>query len=276
MLTGVSLFAGVGGFDLAMQRQGVKVVASVEIDKNCNQVLAQHFPDATQFTDVTTVKGEDLINAGFNPSKGIITGGFPCQDLSVAGKRAGLAGERSGLFWEIARLVEETQTEYFIIENVPGLLSSNNGKDFGVVLGTMADLGYSLGWRVLDAQYFGVPQRRRRVFIVGRRSDNSSSPAEILFKSEGLRRDLTQSNQARQGTTGNANQSVTLGSGKSIANCIPAELYHHGTVVNQDANNGHVVVTSSSFGGYTEGVGTLRANGGDLGGGSENLVVHQE
>jgi len=276
MLTGVSLFAGVGGFDLAMQRQGVKVVASVEIDKNCNQVLAQHFPDATQFTDVTTVKGEDLINAGFNPSKGIITGGFPCQDLSVAGKRAGLAGERSGLFWEIARLVEETQTEYFIIENVPGLLSSNNGKDFGVVLGTMADLGYSLGWRVLDAQYFGVPQRRRRVFIVGRRSDNSSSPAEILFKSEGLRRDPSQSKQARQGTTGNVNQSVALGSGKSIANCIPAELYHHGTVVNQDANNGHVVVTSSSFGGYTEGVGTLRANGGDLGGGSENLVVHQE
>jgi DNA (cytosine-5)-methyltransferase 1 len=274
MLTGVSLFAGVGGFDLAMQRQGVKVVASVEIDKKCNEVLAQHFPDATQFTDVTTVKEEDLINAGFNPSKGIITGGFPCQDLSVAGKRAGLAGARSGLFWEIARLVEETQTEYFIIENVPGLLSSNNGADFGVVIGTMADIGYSLGWRVLDAQHFGVPQRRRRVFIVGRRA-TSGGVAEILFKSEGLRRDLTPSKQAREGITTSSNTSVALGSGKDIANCIPAELYHHGTVVNQDANNGHVVVTSSSFGGYTEGVGTLRANGGDLGGGSENLVVHK-
>ena len=197
MLTGVSLFAGVGGFDLAMQRKGVKVVASVEIDSKCNEVLAKHFPEATQFTDVTTVKGEDLINAGFNPSKGIITGGFPCQDLSVAGKRAGLAGERSGLFWEIARLVEETQTEYFVIENVPGLLSSNNGADFGVVLGTMADLGYSIGWRVLDAQYFGVPQRRRRVFIVGRRS-TSEGVAEILFKSEGLRRDPASSKQAGQ------------------------------------------------------------------------------
>ena len=187
MLTGVSLFAGIGGFDLAMQRQGVKVVASVEIDKKCNQVLAQHFPDVKQFTDVTEVKGEDLINAGFTPSTGIITGGFPCQDLSVAGKRAGLVGQRSGLFWEIARLVEETQTEYFIIENVPGLLSSNNGKDFGVVIGTMADLGYSLGWRVLDAQYFGVPQRRKRVFIVGRRGADSTSPAEILFNSQGRR-----------------------------------------------------------------------------------------
>jgi DNA (cytosine-5)-methyltransferase 1 len=275
MLTGVSLFAGVGGFDLAMQRQGVKVVASVEIDKNCNQVLAQHFPDATQFTDVTTVTGKDLINAGFTPSTGIITGGFPCQDLSVAGKRAGLAGERSGLFWEIARIVEETQSEYFIIENVPGLLSSNNGKDFGVVIGTMADLGYSLGWRVLDAQHFGVPQRRKRVFIVGRRATNGGV-AEVLFKSEGLRRNPTQSNKERQGITASSNTSVALGSGKDIANCLPAELYHHGTVVNQDANNGHVVVTSSSFGGYKEGVGTLRANGGDLGGGSENLVVHQE
>jgi DNA (cytosine-5)-methyltransferase 1 len=241
MLTGVSLFAGVGGFDLAMQRQGVKVVASVEIDKKCNEVLAKHFPEATQFTDVTTVKGEDLINAGFTPSTGIITGGFPCQDLSVAGKRAGLAGARSGLFWEAARIVEETQSEYFILENVPGLLSSNKGADFGVVIGTMADLGYSIGWRVLDAQHFGVPQRRKRVFIVGRRA-TSGGVAEILFKSEGLRRDPASSQQARQGTASTSNASVTLGSGKEIANCLPAELYHHGTVVNQDANNGHVVV----------------------------------
>ena len=201
MLTGVSLFAGVGGFDLAMQRQGVKVVASVEIDSKCNEVLTKHFPEATQFTDVTTVKGEDLINAGFTPRTGIITGGFPCQDLSVAGKRAGLAGERSGLFWEIARLVEETQSEYFVIENVPGLLTSNKGRDFGVVIGTMADLGYSLGWRVLDAQHFGVPQRRRRVFIVGKRTTDGTSIAEVLFKSDGLRRDTPQSRPTGQDST---------------------------------------------------------------------------
>ena len=200
MITGVSLFAGVGGFDLAMERQGVKVVASVEIDKHCQAVLERKFPDAKLFNDVTTVKGSDLIGAGFNPSTGIIAGGFPCQDLSVAGKRAGLAGARSGLFWEAARIVEEAQSEYFILENVPGLLSSNKGADFGVVLGTMADLGYSVGWRVLDAQYFGVPQRRRRVFIVGRRSTNEGI-AEILFKSEGLRRDSSSSKQTRQDIT---------------------------------------------------------------------------
>ena len=252
--TGVSLFAGVGGFDLAMQRNGVQVVASVEIDKACNQVLAKQFPDSKQFTDITQVKGSDLIDAGFRASGGIITGGFPCQDLSVAGKRAGLAGERSGLFWHAARLVEETQSEWFIIENVPGLLSSNGGKDFGIVLRTMAELGYSVAWRILDAQYFGVPQRRRRVFIVGRRA-SEHGPAEVLFKSEGLRRDTTQSQQARQDitrTTTTGAGSPMLGSGKPIANTIPAELYHHGTVVNQDANNGHVVV-------YSDQVGTLQA-----------------
>jgi len=270
MLTGVSLFAGVGGFDLAMQRQGVKVVASVEIDKKCNEVLAQHFPDATQFTDVSTVKGEDLINAGFTPSTGIIAGGFPCQDLSVAGKRAGLAGARSGLFWEAARIVEEAQSEYFILENVPGLLSSNKGADFGVVIGTMADLGYSVGWRVLDAQHFGVPQRRRRVFIVGRRS-TSGGIAEILFKSEGLRGNTSQSKQEGQDSTRETPSSFGQ---TGFAKYTPGVTTLTATGYKRPEDN--VVVTSSSFGGYTEGVGTLRANGGDLGGGSENLVVHQE
>ena len=278
-LTGVSLFAGVGGFDLAMERNGVEVVANVEIDKACQSVLAKHFPKAKQFSDITEVKGSDLIGAGFEPSRGIITGGFPCQDLSVAGKRAGLAGERSGLFWEIARLIEETKTEWFILENVPGLLTSNKGRDFGVVIGTLADLGYSFSWRVLDAQYFGVPQRRRRVFILGRRTGDGLSPAEILFKSEGLRRNTTQSKPQRKDTATSTARSVNLASGKPIANTIPAELYHHGSVVNQDANNGHVVIegyTSSSFAQYTQGVGTLRANGGDLGGGSETFVVEQK
>jgi DNA (cytosine-5)-methyltransferase 1 len=198
VLTGVSLFAGVGGFDLAMERNGVKVVATVEIDKKCNEVLAKHFPTAKQFTDVQQVTGKDLLDAGFDPTRGIITGGFPCQDLSVAGKRAGLAGERSGLFWEIARLVEETQTEWFVLENVPGLLSSNGGKDFGIVLGEMAQLGYSVGWRVLDAQYFGVPQRRRRVFIVGSRSGDAERIGKVLFERNSVRRNTDAINQTQQ------------------------------------------------------------------------------
>jgi DNA (cytosine-5)-methyltransferase 1 len=240
-MTGVSLFAGIGGFDLAMQRQGVRVVASVEIDKNCNKVLAQHFPNTKQFNDITEVKGSDLIEAGFTPDRGIITGGFPCQDLSVAGKRAGLAGARSGLFWEAARIVEETQSNWFIIENVPGLLTSNSGADFGVVIGTMADLGYGVAWRVLDAQYFGVPQRRKRVFIVGRRSSDRGI-AEILFKSKGLRRNPASSQQEKKETSG----IIATGFGET------------------------------SFAQYAENrVSTLKASGGVMGGGSETFVVHK-
>ena len=273
-LTGVSLFAGVGGFDLAMERNGVEVVANVEIDKQCQKVLAKHFPSAKQFSDITDVKGSDLIAAGFEPSRGIITGGFPCQDLSVAGKRAGLAGERSGLFWEIARLIEETKTEWFILENVPGLLTSNKGQDFGVVIGTMADIGYSLAWRVLDAQHFGVPQRRRRVFILGRRTGDGLSPAEVLFKSEGLRRNTTQSKQTGQDTTTSTARSFGQSSFAGYTEG-PATL----TATSYKRPEDNVVVngfTSSSFAQYTQGVGTLRANGGDLGGGSETFVVEQK
>ena len=273
-LTGVSLFAGVGGFDLAMERNGVEVVANVEIDKQCQKVLAKHFPNAKQFSDITDVKGSDLIAAGFESSRGIITGGFPCQDLSVAGKRRGLAGERSGLFWEIARLIEETKTEWFILENVPGLLTSNKGRDFGVVIGTMADIGYSLSWRVLDAQHFGVPQRRRRVFILGRRTGDGLSPAEVLFKSEGLRRNTTQSKQKREDTATSTARSFGQSSFAGYTEG-PATL----TATSYKRPEDNVVVngfTSSSFAQYTQGVGTLRANGGDLGGGSEIFVVEQK
>ena len=267
MLTGVSLFAGVGGFDLAMQRQGVKVVASVEIDKKCQEVLAHRFPESKIFDDVTTVKGSDLIAAGFTPSTGIITGGFPCQDLSVAGKRAGLAGARSGLFWEIARIVEETQTEYFVIENVPGLLSSNKGADFGVVIGTMADLGYSLGWRVLDAQHFGVPQRRRRVFIVGRRS-TSEGVAEILFKSEGLRRDPAPRQQAGQDLAGETASSFGQ---TGFAKYTPGVTTLTATTYKRPEDN--IVITNPI-------VGTLQARDykgvGNQYVAENKLVVHQE
>lgn len=189
--TAVSLFAGVGGFDLALERAGVQVVASVEIDKKAQAVLRKHFPRSKIFNDVTEVTGEQLRTAGFEPRGGIITGGFPCQDLSVAGKRAGLAGKRSGLFWEICRIIDETGAETIILENVAGLLSSNNGRDMAVVLEALVKRGYRVAWRVLDAQYFGVPQRRRRVFIVASLGDSGRSPEEILALGESRTRYLT-------------------------------------------------------------------------------------
>ena len=242
MKTAVSLFAGVGGFDLALERNGVKVVASVEIDKKAQEVLRRHFPNLTIFGDVTEVTGEQLIEAGFDPINGVITGGFPCQDLSVAGKRAGLAGKRSGLFWEICRLLDETGAENFILENVPGLLSSNQGRDMATVIQALVERGYRVGWRVLDAQYFGVPQRRRRVFIVGCLGNSGNSPEQILAICEGRAGYLAQSQQKRE----DAARKTSEGS----------ESYRE-----------------SSFGQFVEGeIATLKASGGVLGGGERNII----
>jgi DNA (cytosine-5)-methyltransferase 1 len=220
--TAVSLFAGVGGFDLALERNGVKVVASVEIDKKAQEVLKKHFPQSTIFGDITGVTGEQLIKCGFEPRNGIITGGFPCQDLSVAGKRAGLGGSRSGLFWEICRLLDETRAENFILENVPGLLSSNQGADMAVVLEALVERGYRIAYRVLDAQHFGVPQRRRRVFIVGCLGDSGRSPEEILAIGQSRARYLEASKSARKGSSSTIANG--LGAGGTVAALTVSDL----------------------------------------------------
>jgi len=200
-LTLVSLFDGIGGFPLAFERAGAKTVATVEIDKPAAAISKRHFPNAHQFDDVTEVTGDDLRSVGFLPDRGIITAGFPCQDLSVAGKRAGLAGARSGLWWHVVRLLQETQARWFLGENVPGLLSSNDGRDFHAVCDSLGQLGYGYAARVLDAQWFGVPQRRRRVFIVGHLGVPWSASAEVLFELESSGGDSAAGRETRAGVT---------------------------------------------------------------------------
>ena len=221
-MNAVSLFAGVGGFDLAFERNSVDVIAAVEIDANARGVLKLNFPQTKLFDDVCTVTGKDLIDAGFNPGEGIIAGGFPCQDLSVAGKRAGLDGARSGLFYEIVRLLDETKAKFFILENVPGLLSSQGGADMAAVISALDDLGYHIAWRVLDAQHFGVPQRRRRVFIVGCLGDDWSTPAQILALSEGRTGHIAKSKQKRQDAPTETANSV--GDSSSVAALTVSDL----------------------------------------------------
>jgi DNA (cytosine-5)-methyltransferase 1 len=189
----ISLFSGVGGFDLGFERAGMACVAQVEIDAKCREVLAEHWPDVTRYEDVRTVSFE-------RGTVDLVCGGFPCQDLSVAGKRAGLAGERSGLWFEFHRVLAETRPAWVVIENVPGLLSSNGGRDFAIVLRGLVELGYGVCWRVLDAQYFGVAQRRRRVFIVGHLGDGRS--AQVLFEQYSRRWDSAPSRTEREETAG--------------------------------------------------------------------------
>jgi len=171
-----SLFAGIGGFDLGLERAGMECAWQVEIDPWCRQVLAKHWPDVPRYEDVRDVGRDNLEPVD------LVCGGFPCQDLSVAGRREGLDGERSGLWFEYHRILEEIRPDWVVIENVPGLLSSAGGRDFAVILRGLVELGYGVCWRVLDAQFFGVPQRRRRVFIVGHLGDGRA--AEVLFERE--------------------------------------------------------------------------------------------
>jgi len=174
-----SLFAGIGGGDLGLERAGWDVVWQVELDPWRRKVLERHWPTALRWDDIRTMPYLD--DPGWKVD--LIIGGFPCQDLSVAGKRVGLKGERSGLFFDFMRVAAAIRPRWLIIENVPGLLSSHEGQDMGIVLETISECGYGVAWRVLDSQYFGVPQRRRRVYIVGHLG--APCPSEILFEPEG-------------------------------------------------------------------------------------------
>lgn len=174
-----SFFSGIGGFDLAFQRQGFEIVSQNEINGFCQKILRKNWPSVPKTNDICEVHGAEI------PISDVWVAGFPCQDVSLARqtKREGLRGSKSGLFYEFARLVGEGRPRFFVIENVPGLLSSHEGKDFQIVIQKMAALGYAVGWRVLNSRYFGVPQSRQRVFIVGSYREGRG-PLSVLFESE--------------------------------------------------------------------------------------------
>ena len=150
-----------------------------EIDPFASAVLAHRFPAVTNHGDFTKIGATDL------GAVDLLVGGTPCQDFSVAGLRAGLAGDRGRLTVEFVRLLERLRPRWFLWENVPGVLSADRGRAFGIFLGALGKLGYGFAYRVLDAQYFGVPQRRRRVFVVGYFGD-WRPPAAVLFERESL------------------------------------------------------------------------------------------
>lgn len=153
----VSLFAGIGGFDLGLERAGMTVVASCEINPKCRHLLSEHWPHVQQFADICEMRAADVPHRVH-----VLCGGFPCQDLSFAGKGAGLAGERSGLWREYARLIGEFRPDYVIVENVSALL----GRGLGDVLGDLAALGYDAWWDCIPAAAVGAPHRRDRIWIV--------------------------------------------------------------------------------------------------------------
>ena len=178
MIRVASFFSGIGGIDLGLEQAGMKVVFQCEINTFGRAVLQKHWPKVKLEGDINNVKAEEI------PQAELWCGGFPCQDLSLAnqGKRKGLEGARSGLFYTFAELIraQKKKPRWILMENVPGLLNSRKGDDFRRLLITMEELGYGISWRVLDAKYFGTPQRRRRIYIVA--SYQSICSAEVLFE----------------------------------------------------------------------------------------------
>jgi DNA (cytosine-5)-methyltransferase 1 len=157
----LDLFSGIGGFSLGLERTGgFETVAFCEIEPFPRKVLAKHWPEVPCYEDVTKLTAEQLAADGI--AVDVICGGFPCQDISFAGKGAGLAGARSGLFYEVARLVGELGPRYVILENVGALLS----RGLDAVLGTLASVGYDAEWHCIPASYVGAPHRRDRVWLL--------------------------------------------------------------------------------------------------------------
>jgi DNA (cytosine-5)-methyltransferase 1 len=198
-----SLFSGVGGFDMGFDRAGYDCKWQVEWDKNCQQTLAHHWPGIPRHGDVQDVRGDQLEPVD------VIIYGSPCQDLSVAGRRAGIEGGRSSMFFESVRIFKEmrdatngTFPRLVVWENVPGALTSNNGEDFRAVLTALDDIGaVAQWWNVLDAQFFGIPQRRRRVFLVSVFDPAIAERAgtgQILAVGQGRRRNPAKVNQQRE------------------------------------------------------------------------------
>jgi len=360
-LTLGSLFDGIGGFPLAASRHGITPVWASEIEATPIKITRHHFPNMEHLGDITKINGAEIEPVD------IVTFGSPCQDLSIAGKRAGLVGARSGLFREAIRIIEEMRKAthgnyptWTIWENVPGALFSNNGMDFRTVLESLtnttipmpntrrwANAGMVRGfgrcdisWRILDAQFWGVPQRRRRIFIVADFREQRTH--KILFKSESGNWNIKKVIQTGENITTNVGESTktivypktvgTLcasGAGMNRAagqgnetdfvlcitdsqanagiseNISPTITCHHeqpyicaisGNMIGRKDKNGpngsgikeggpsftltstdrHAVAFKShQHGGYREGIGTLRANGGDIGGGSESLITEQ-
>jgi DNA (cytosine-5)-methyltransferase 1 len=175
-----SVCSGIEAASVAWQPLGWKAAWLSEVDPFANAVLAHRYPDVPNLGDMTKL-GEKEEYRGSEID--ILIGGTPCQSFSVAGFRKGLRDKRGGLALTFCEIAREKRPRWVVWENVPGVLSSNKGRDFGSILGALAECGYGLAYRVLDAQYFGVPQRRRRVFVVGHRGDYRAQ--QVLFDSKG-------------------------------------------------------------------------------------------
>jgi DNA (cytosine-5)-methyltransferase 1 len=232
----LSVCSGIEAASVAWEPLGWAPVAFAEIEKFPSKVLAHHYPGVPNLGDMTKFREWDIERGAVD----VLVGGTPCQSFSVAGLRKGLDDPRGNLALTFVAMVDHYRPEWVIWENVPGVLSSSGGRDFGSFLGALGQLGYGFAYRVLDAQYFGVPQRRRRVFVVAHSSGDSRRAAQVLFEPESLRGDSPKSNRTGEKSTSSPASSVDANGIQRTVGTLCADT-HPGAYSGQDAYTGRLV-----------------------------------
>lgn len=232
----LSVCSGIEAATVAWHDIGWNPVGFSEIEPFPSAVLSQHYPDVANFGDMTKFKEWNLDPNGVD----LLVGGTPCQSFSVAGLRKGLDDPRGNLALTYCSMLDHFRPTWFIWENVPGVLSSSGGRDFGSFLGALAELGYGFAYRVLDAQYFGVAQRRRRVFVVGYLG-NWQRAAAVLFERQSLCRDTAPSRETRQETAKCLTRGVGQRYDPETESLIPSYGIHSNWIGRKPENGGNAV-----------------------------------
>ena len=210
----LDLFSGIGGFSLGLERAGMETIAFCEFDEHAQKVLRKHWPDVPIHSDVRSLNGHD-----YRGTVDIVCGGFPCQDLSTAGKRIGFDGERSSLYGEMLRIISECMPRYAIFENVSGLLTGDSGRWFAKFLYDLDSIGFDAEWHCIEAAYIGAPHRRDRVWIIAYpkvllcndgnidKKDGNSQAQE--FRSGDCKANVAYTASQRQSGQGKSKQSIS-------------------------------------------------------------------
>ena len=232
----LSVCSGIEAATMAWHDLGWKPAGFSEIEPFPSAVLAHHYPDVTNFGDMTKYKEWNL-----DGTIDLLVGGTPCQSFSVAGLRKGMDDPRGNLALVYCGMLDHFRPNWFVWENVPGVLSSSGGRDFGSFLGAVAQLGYGFSYRVLDAQYCGVAQRRRRVFVVGHLGDWRPAAA-VLFERHSLRRDLAPSRNEGKRTPAIIEEGFDSNGLQTTVGTLCADT-HPGSYSGQDAYTGRLIPT---------------------------------
>ena len=237
----LSVCSGIEAASKAWESIGWKPVAFSEIEPFPSAVLKHHWPEVPNLGDMSKYEQWNIQSGSVD----LLVGGTPCQSFSVAGLRQGLKDPRGNLMLTYLAIAERLKPRWLVWENVPGVLSSNGGKDFGSFLGALGELGYEWAYRVLDAQWFGVAQRRRRVFVVAYLGEGSLA-AKVLFESESVRRDTPPSRETRQGVATNVEAGVGVSlPEREVVGCLSDGAHMGGGLNGQDAYSGRIMAVKT-------------------------------